>query len=105
MRAPLRLAFLPALLRKNRWRVLLAAAPLLHCGTAAPASSALRAPGVVSPVEPALPSAAEIVAPRSSLAVDTASGLASPIGGSVHYLGARRAPEGTLRGDWDTSAA
>jgi agmatine deiminase len=41
----------------------------------------------------------------TAAAASTAPADPSPIARSVHYLGARHALEGTLRGDWDTSAA
>jgi len=107
MRAPLRTASRSPLPWGSCWALSLLAACLLHCGTGAPASSALRAPSAVSPVEQAAlaPLSVAVAHRISSTAVGTAPGVAIPIGTSVHYLGTQRALEGTLRGDWDTSAA
>jgi len=107
MRAPPRTASTSPLPRGRGWAVSLAAAALLHCGTGAPVSSVPRSPSVASFDPAVLPSAASVVvAPRSTAtAVDAAAGLPGSILRSAHYLGARRALEGTLRGDWDTSAA
>jgi agmatine/peptidylarginine deiminase len=106
MRAPLRTAS-TSLAGGNGWVVSLAAVSVLHCGTGAPASSAPRAPNAGAPLEErALAPASAAVAERSSeIAVGASPGVVNPLGRSAHYLGTRRALEGTLRGDWDTSAA
>jgi agmatine deiminase len=83
---------------------LLFAGSVLHCSSKAPATAAVRAPGV----DPG--SAAEVprlagAASTPAIAAQAPASVGSPIGSSLHYLGARRALEGTLRGDWDTSSA
>jgi len=83
--------------------MVLLAGTALHCSSKAPAA-AVRAPGV-DPGSAAEPPSLAGAGSAPAIAAAAPASLGSPIGPSVHYLGARRALEGTLRGDWDTSAA
>jgi agmatine deiminase len=75
------------------------AAALLGCTSAAPA--VVRAPSVR-----AEPPGEAVAAERATLQpAPTRVEEATPPGADVHWLGARRAVAGTLRGDWDISSA
>jgi agmatine deiminase len=81
---------------------LLVAVSALGCGTGAP-GTAVRTPAVARDRAAELPNVARAGLTRAP--GDSPAASATLGASSARYLGARRPLEGTLRGDWDTSAA